>query len=61
MITIVDKLRIIQLKGAGYSNRHVAKIMEVNRKTVAKYWNKFLEDKLELENNRFNLLFHNIF
>ncbi len=31
-------------------NRQVAKMLEINRKTVAKYWNQYLKDKAELEN-----------
>lgn len=30
---------VIKLKKEGYSNREVAKIMNIDRKTVSKYWN----------------------
>lgn len=37
----MDKHTIINLKQQGYSNRSVATMLKVNRKTVAKYWNEF--------------------
>ena len=43
MITLMDKHAIIKLKLAGHSNRAVAKMLHINRKTVAKYWNEHLE------------------
>lgn len=42
MITIFDKGQIIKLKESGLSNRKVALEVGVNRKTVAKIWNKHL-------------------
>jgi len=39
----MDKHAIIKLKLAGHSNRAVAKMLHINRKTVAKYWNEHLE------------------
>lgn len=39
----MDKHAIIKLKMEGYSNRSVAATLHINRKTVAKYWNKYLE------------------
>lgn len=50
MKTIVDKLDIIRQKENGHSNRQVAKMLRINRKTVAKYWNQYQKDKAELEN-----------
>ena len=40
---IMDKHTIINLKRKGYSNRAVDRITGINRKTVAKYWNEYLE------------------
>lgn len=37
----MDKHTIINLKQQGFSNREVAKTLNINRKTVAKYWNEF--------------------
>lgn len=50
MKTIVDKLDIIREKENGHSNRQVAKMLGINRKTVAKYWNQYIKAKAELEN-----------
>lgn len=50
MIIIVDKMSIIQYKKGGHSNRQVAKMMGINRQTVAKYWNQYLKDISELNN-----------
>lgn len=36
----MDKHTIIRLKLEGMSNREISKKLGVNRKTVAKYWNK---------------------
>jgi len=49
MITIVDKLNIIRHKENGYSNRQVEKMLGINRKTVAKYWKQYQQNKEELE------------
>lgn len=46
----MDKHAIIRLKNQGYSNREVSKILKINRKTVAKYWNKYQEDVKNLDN-----------
>jgi len=48
MKNIVDKLKIIGLKEHGFSNRTVAKMVSCDRKTIAKYWNEYLEQKSEL-------------
>ena len=39
---ITDKHSIIKLKSKGYSNRKVASLLGVNRKTVARHWNEHL-------------------
>ena len=51
MIKLMDKHTIIRLKNQGYSNREVSKILKINRKTVAKYWNKCIEDVKNLDNH----------
>ena len=38
-------------KEQGYSNRAIASMINCNRKTVGRYWNKYLEQKQELENS----------
>jgi hypothetical protein len=50
MKTLVEKHTIINLKQQGYSNRKVARITKLNRKTVAKYWNEYKEQSISLEN-----------
>ena len=40
----MDKHAIIRLKNQGYSNREAAKILKINRKTVAKYWNEYKDN-----------------
>lgn len=47
VITLMDKHAIIKLKKEGHSNRQVAKMLHINRKTVAKYWNEY-QGQLEL-------------
>ena len=42
MIVLMDKHAIIRLKKEGHSNRNVAGMLHINRKTVAKYWNEYL-------------------
>lgn len=42
--TLMDKNAIIRLKNQGYSNREVASILNINRKTVGKYWKEYLEN-----------------
>ena len=41
MVTLMDKHAIIKLKREGHSNRKVAVMLSINRKTVAKYWNEY--------------------
>ena len=49
----MDKHTIIKLKQEWHSNRKVAELMNINRKTVAKYWNEFndIMEKIEDKNN----------
>ena len=49
MKNIVDKLKIIGLKEDGFSNREVAKRINCDRKTVSRYWKKYLLQKEKLE------------
>ena len=44
----MDKHTIIRLKQEGNSNRTVAKILGIERKTVAKYWNEFNQTMVKL-------------
>lgn len=46
----MDKHAIIKLKKEGYSNRAVAKMLHINRKTIARYWNEYCR-QLELIDN----------
>lgn len=39
----MDKHTIINLKRKGNSNRSIERITGINRKTIAKYWNEYLE------------------
>jgi DNA-binding CsgD family transcriptional regulator len=48
VITIVDKHSIINLKKKGHSNRKIAKMLRINRKTVAKYWYDHVKQNAEL-------------
>lgn len=48
----MDKHAIIKLKEEGHSNRKVASILHINRKTVARYWNEYLSQiKILTEGN----------
>lgn len=49
VIKFMDKHTIIKLKKEGYSNRKIAKMFPINRKTVAKYWNEYVEQQTLLE------------
>jgi transposase len=42
---LMDKYAIIKLKEEGHSNREVARLTGMNRKTVARYWNEY-QDQL---------------
>ena len=48
MKNIVDKMRIIGFKEHGYSNRWIAKEIGCDRKTVARYWQRYCEEKAKL-------------
>lgn len=50
MKSLMDKSAIIKLREQGYSNRKIAKMLKINRKTVNKYWNEYKEN-LEKHNN----------
>lgn len=41
MKKLKDKFAIIKLKEEGHSNREVARLTGMNRKTVARYWNEY--------------------
>ena len=41
MLKLFDKAKLITLKEGGMSNREVAREMNINRKTVNKYWNEY--------------------
>jgi DNA-binding transcriptional regulator YhcF (GntR family) len=41
----MDKYAIIKLKKEGISNRKAAKLLSINRKTVARYWNEYQEQQ----------------
>lgn len=51
----MDRLEIIQEKLKGKSNREIARVSGSNRKTVAKYWNEYLENDIELMNKKANV------
>lgn len=44
----MDKYSIIKLKKQGKSNRTVAELLGINRKTVAKYWNGYVKKNEKL-------------
>jgi transposase len=45
----MDKLTILKLKREGHSNRKVAKLTGMDRKTVARYWNEYKKLNEELK------------
>lgn len=47
---MMDRLEIILEKLKGKSNREIARVSGNNRKTVAKYWNEYLENDIKLMN-----------
>ena len=55
MKTLMDKHTIIKLKQEGHSNRKVAELMNINRKTVAKYWNEYKDIMSKLENPNYDV------
>ena len=52
MIKLMDKGAIIKLKEEGYSNRQIQKLTKIDRKTVSKYWNEYLENLKKLNNEK---------
>ena len=55
MKDLMDKSSIIKLKEQGYSNRKIQKILKINRKTVAKYWNEYKENLQKLDSAKDNI------
>lgn len=51
----MDKSSIIKLKEQGYSNRKVEKMLKINRKTIAKYWNEYQTNIEKLNNTKDDL------
>ena len=47
---MMDYYSIIKLKQKGFSNRKVSKMLSIDRKTIARYWNKYVEQQKLLEN-----------
>lgn len=41
---------MIELENKGYSNRETSRILKINRKTVAKYWNEYKENVKNIDN-----------
>ena len=50
MKSLMDKSAIIKLKEQGFSNRKIAQMLKMNRKTVNKYWNEYKCNLLKLGN-----------
>ena len=50
MKNLMDKSAIIKLREEGYSNRKIAKMLKINRKTVNKYWNEYKSNLAKLNN-----------
>lgn len=55
MKDLMDKSSIIKLKEQGYSNRKVEKMLKINRKTIAKYWNEYQANIAKLNNTKDDL------
>ena len=55
MKNLMDKSSIIKLKEQGYSNRKVEKMLKINRKTIAKYWNEYQTNIEKLNNTKDDL------
>lgn len=58
MKNLLDVSAILKLKEQGLSNRGVAKILGIDKKTVNKYWNQYKENlqKLNTTNNTIDIL-----
>ncbi len=52
MKNLMDKSAIIKLKEQGYSNRNIQKMLGINRKTIARYWNEYKENIQKLNNTK---------
>ncbi len=48
MLVLMDNYAIIKLKKKNMSNREVAKVTGHDRKTIAKYWNNYLDNQSKL-------------
>ena len=55
MIDIMKKLDIIHLKRNGHSNRAVARRLNIDRKTVSRYWNKYLLEIEKLDDTKVDI------
>jgi len=51
MITLINEHAIIQLKLNGWSNRKIATELDIDRKTVARYWNRYLDIRKRMDSS----------
>ncbi|MGD1822242.1 MAG: IS21/IS408/IS1162 family transposase [Pleomorphochaeta sp.] len=51
---MMDYYSIIKLKQKGFSNRKVSKMLSIDRKTIARYWNKYVEQQELLKDEKSN-------
>jgi transposase len=51
VINQMNKYTIINLKQKGYSNRKIARELGIDRRTIGKIWNDYLEARTRLETN----------
>lgn len=49
MLKLMDKHTVIRLKREGHSDRQVAKMTNMDRRTVGKYWKEYLDKQEEIE------------
>ena len=49
MKKLMDKYAIIRLKEEGHSNRKVASMLGIDRKTISRYWNRYKAAQTRLE------------
>lgn len=52
----MEKHSIIKLKQEGFSNRSVAKMLNIDRKTISRYWNEYNKQTEELKNSYADVL-----
>lgn len=54
MITVKDLHAIIKLKEAGHSDRKIATLCDIDRKTIAKYWHRHQNqlEQMKTEENK---------